>query len=89
MAIGANPGNVIGMFISRGLRIYIVGLLLGLTLMLAITSLIEPLLYETSVVAIPLYIASALVLTIAVLIAMYLPARKASGMSPAEALHCE
>lgn len=89
MAIGANPNNVMAMFISQGLKIYVAGLLMGLALMVGVTPLIEPLLYETSAVDIHIYVASTLVLTVAVLIAMYLPARKASVMSPSEALHCE
>jgi ABC-type antimicrobial peptide transport system permease subunit len=89
MAIGANPNNVMAMFISQSLKIYLFGLLLGLALMIAAAPFIEPLLYETSAMDIRIYLGSAFVLSLAVLIAMYLPAKKASVMSPAEALHCE
>jgi predicted permease len=89
MAIGANAGHIVSMFIAQGFRVYLVGLALGLVLLLAGAPLMEPLLYETSALNFGIYLLSATVLTLAVLVAMYLPARRASMMSPTEALHAE
>jgi ABC-type antimicrobial peptide transport system permease subunit len=89
MAIGATPANIVSMFIAEGIKVYLVGLLLGLILLLTGAPLIEPLLYQISALNIGIYLLSAAVLTLAVLIAMYLPAKRASVMSPREALHAE
>ncbi|HWK54039.1 MAG TPA: FtsX-like permease family protein, partial [Hyphomicrobiales bacterium] len=89
MAIGANPGDIVRMFLSQGLKVYASGLLLGLTMLLLGAPLMAPLLYATSPLSPAVYFASALVLTLAVLVAMYLPARRASGLSPVAALHFE
>jgi predicted permease len=89
MAIGATPFNIVSMFITQGFKVYLVGLTFGLILLLAGAPLIEPMLYEISVLNVGIYLLSAAVLTLAVLIAMYLPAKKASAMSPREALHAE
>jgi putative ABC transport system permease protein len=89
MAIGATPFNIVSMFITQGFKVYFVGLTFGLMLLLAGAPLIEPMLYEISVLNVGIYLLSAAVLTLAVLIAMYLPAKKASAMSPREALHAE
>jgi predicted permease len=89
MATGASPGNILNLFLIDGLKVYLAGLLLGLALMLAGAPLIEPFLYETAAMDLGIYLASTLVLTLAVLIALYLPARQASRMSPTAALHFE
>jgi ABC-type antimicrobial peptide transport system permease subunit len=89
MAIGATPANIVSMFIAQGIKVYLVGLVLGLILLLAGAPLLEPMLYQISALNVGVYLLSAAVLTLAVLVAMYLPAKRASAMSPREALHAE
>jgi ABC-type antimicrobial peptide transport system permease subunit len=89
MAIGANPANIVTMFVKQGLKVYACGLLLGLGLMLFTAPLLEPLLYQTAIFHTGIYVANIVLLTFAVLLAMYLPARRAALMSPVTALHCE
>lgn len=89
MAVGANPGMVMGMFVFQGLKIYVCGLTLGLALTLSAAPLLEPLLYQTSVFNPGVYAAVILLLTLTVLLAIWLPARKAGTMSPVAALHDE
>jgi predicted permease len=89
MAVGANPGNIQRMFVVQGLQTYAAGLLLGIAVMFIAAPALEPLLYQTSIAAPDVYLASTLVLTLAVVLAMYLPARRAGALSPAKALHCE
>jgi predicted permease len=89
MAIGASPMQIRNLFIREGTLVYLAGLLAGLALMLLAARFLAPLLYETSAFAPAIYTASAAVLTCAVIVALYVPARTASKMSPAEALHCE
>lgn len=89
MAIGATPANIIGMFIANGLKVYLAGLLLGLALMGVVAPLLAPLLYQTAALNLGVYLLSASVLTLAVLSAIYVPARKAGALSPVAALHFE
>jgi ABC-type antimicrobial peptide transport system permease subunit len=69
------------------LKIYLAGLLLGVILMLAGASILEPLLYETAAIDATVYLSSALALTLTVFIAIWLAARKAGLMNPMTALH--
>jgi len=89
MAIGATPARVVRLFVADGLKVYATGLLLGLALMVLAAPFLEPLLYQTSVMDVGVYLLSTLVLTLAVLGAIYLPASKAGAMSPVAALHGE
>jgi putative ABC transport system permease protein len=87
MAVGANPHTILRMFMLQGLHSHVWGLLLGLLLMLGTASLLEPLLYRTAGFDSSAYFASALVLSISVLLAVYLPAVRASALDPVAALH--
>jgi ABC-type antimicrobial peptide transport system permease subunit len=89
MAIGASPLAVVRMFMAGGLKLYLAGLLLGLVLMLAMAPFLDPLLYETRTMDAGIYLLSACALALAVLGAIYLPARKAGALNPTEALHAE
>jgi predicted permease len=89
MAVGANPANIRRLFLAQGLKIYLAGLLAGAVLMIFIAPLLKPLLYQVNAADFRVYLTVVALLTLAVLGAIYLPARKASVMSPAEALHCE
>src|SRR5690606_7821885 len=89
MAIGATPTGVTRLFVVDGLKVYLAGVLLGMALMLTATPFLEPLLYQTAATDISVYLLSTLVLTLAVLVAVYLPASRAGAMSPAAALHGE
>lgn len=87
MAIGATPTDITGTFVVEVLKIYIGGLLLGLGVMLLAAASLDALLYQTSAMDVGVYLLSALVLTIAVLAAVYFPSSKAGALSPLNALH--
>lgn len=89
MAVGANPGKITRMFVTQGLKTYGCGLAFGLLLTLLAAPLLKPLLYQTSVFDPGIYAAVVLLLTLVVLLAIYLPARKAGALHPMEALHAE
>lgn len=89
MAIGATPTRVSRLFIMQGVKTCLLGLALGVLLMLALAPLLEPLLYDTAASSAALYLACAIVLMLAIAIALYVPASKASRMSPIAALHAE
>lgn len=86
LALGAQRSNVLGLMIGRAMRIVSVGIALGLVSALALHRTIESLLFETAATEPGLYAAAALGLTAVALIASYLPARRASRLSPTIAL---
>jgi predicted permease len=88
-AVGATPRNILWLFMRQGLSSHLWGLLLGLLLMLGIALMLEPLLYQTTGFDMSAYFASALVLSMTVLVAVYLPAARASVLDPVVALHHE
>ncbi len=89
MAVGASPRHVVQLFLLQGLRLHAAGLALGLLLMLLAASALGGFLYQTSPLYAPVYVAIVLLLTLTVLGAMYLPARRAGALDPAHALHHE
>jgi putative ABC transport system permease protein len=73
----------------QGLKLVLIGMLLGLSGALALTRLLRGFLYEISALD-PLTFASALVLlTIVSVLACWLPAWRASKVDPMEALRHE
>jgi ABC-type antimicrobial peptide transport system permease subunit len=89
MALGADRGQVLGMMIRGGMTTIVAGLGLGLVLSLVFMRLIKGLLYGTQTTD-PLALGgAALLLTAAALMAIFIPARRATRVNPVEALRYE
>jgi putative ABC transport system permease protein len=89
MALGAQPKRVLNWVVSRGLRLAIYGLLLGLPLTFALAQQLQNLLYGISPYdPITFVLVSALLLLIAAC-ASFLPAKRATGVDPMIALRYE
>jgi ABC-type antimicrobial peptide transport system permease subunit len=89
MALGAEPGDVLRLVISRGLLLTTIGIVLGGVVALTMTRLMGNLLYKVSPRD-PLAFGSALaVLVIASVAACYLPAMRATRTNPMQALRGE
>jgi predicted permease len=86
LALGATGADIVRLLLSRGARIAVLGLGVGLPLAMTTARLVEGLLFEVSPWRATPWIAVPLLLTAAVLAANYLPARRASRTDPAEAL---
>ena len=87
MALGATPSNVWRFVVQRGLRPIVAGLVVGMGLALATTTVLEEQLYGvTARDPATLVAVGGLLLAIA-LVAMYLPARRAMRVSPIVALN--
>jgi len=89
MALGAQRGQVRGMFVRHGLVLTSIGVACGLAGALALTRLMTSFLFEVSPVDPITYGAVSAGLAIAALLASYLPARRATSVDPVDALRAE
>ena len=89
MALGAEPGAVQRMVLREGLAMTFAGLALGAGLGCAIGQACAGLLYEVSPFDPVTFVLAPLVLTIVATIACWLPARRATRISPMDALRAE
>src|SRR5213082_2555740 len=86
MALGATVRDLLRLVLSRGLRLTIVGVVIGASAALLLTRLMGNLLYKVSPRD-PIAFGAALIILIAVaLIACFLPARRATRIDPVRAL---
>ncbi|MEX2285298.1 MAG: ADOP family duplicated permease [Gemmatimonadota bacterium] len=86
LALGASERSIALLVVRRGTLLASIGIATGLALALALGSLVQPLLFETSA-SDPLVLLSVVILLEAVaLFAAWLPARRATAVSPTETL---
>ena len=89
MALGANRSQVLGMIMRSGMTTIAIGLAVGVVLSLALTRLMSGLLFAVHA-SDPLALAgAALVLVLAALVAIFIPARRATKVNPMSALRYE
>jgi ABC-type antimicrobial peptide transport system permease subunit len=87
MAIGASPGNVVGMVVRQGAMLAAAGVALGLVGAAAAARAVQSLLFVDARGFDPATFAvSASILVVAALLASYIPARRAARVSPVSAL---
>jgi predicted permease len=86
LAIGADPSQVLGMILRQGLGLAAVGIAAGLLGAFALTRLMEGLLYEVRPTDPITFVAVAAGLLLIALLASFLPARRATRVSPIIAL---
>ena len=86
MALGASTGRVQRQVLAGTLRLALAGLLVGTLTALAVARLITSLLFDVSSWDLPTYLGMALALLLVAAISGYIPARRASGVNPMEAL---
>nr|HEV7954361.1 FtsX-like permease family protein [Candidatus Acidoferrales bacterium] len=89
MALGAQPHDVLRLVLAQGLKLALAGTVIGITVALALSSVVRQLLFGVRP-ADPFTIACvALILTIVALVACWLPAFRASRIEPTQALRIE
>jgi len=89
MALGANRSQVLGLIMRSGMTTIAIGLILGVVLSLALTRLMSGLLFSVHA-SDPLALAgAAFVLVLAALVAIFIPARRATKVNPMSALRYE
>ena len=89
MALGAGRGAVLGLVLREGLVIITAGLIVGLAGALALTRLLQALLFGVSPTDPLTFVVVAAVLTVVALVATFLPARRAARVDPLPALRTE
>lgn len=86
LAIGADRSQVLGLVLWQGLSLAAVGIVVGLIGALALTRLMQGLLYEVRPNDPMTFVAVAAALLLVALVASFLPARRATKVSPTIAL---
>jgi predicted permease len=89
MALGASQSDVLRDVLERGLRLTVIGLLLGLAGALAATRVLSSLLFGVQSTDALTFTAVSLILLTVALFASYLPARRATRVDPIVALRYE
>jgi putative ABC transport system permease protein len=89
VALGAARGQILWLSLRGGIRLTVLGLALGVACALSLTRLMASMLYGVSPWDPGVLVITGAVLTGAVVVAAYLPARRASGTDPASVLRME
>ncbi len=89
MALGATPTAVQTMILGEGLRLTLVGISIGLVVAFAATRLIQQMLFDVATYDPLIYAGISLLLCAVAALACWLPARRATRVSPVEALRAE
>jgi macrolide transport system ATP-binding/permease protein len=89
LALGAQPGDVLGMVIRQGMFLTSIGVAIGLGAAFALIRVVMNIFYGVSTTDPSTFIAIALLLMFVALFACYLPARRATKVDPIVALRCE
>lgn len=89
MALGATRANILRLIANDGLRMVLVGLVVGLATALAVSRMLKTLLFRVSVYDPLTYIAVPLLLLAVALVAVLIPARAGTRVQPAITLRAE
>jgi putative ABC transport system permease protein len=89
MALGAGAGDVLRLVLMRGLKLVVSGMAIGIAGALALTRVMESLLFEVSSTDPLMFAIISTVLTVVGMMSCFLPAYKAVRIDPMIALRCE
>jgi predicted permease len=89
MALGAQPGQVRGMILRESTWLAGPGIVVGVSAALLLTRLVKSMLYGIQPYDPPTIVGGVLILLVVALAASWIPARRAAGVQPMEALRHE
>jgi predicted permease len=89
MALGATARDVFKLIVGRGMKLTIFGIVVGVAGAIALTRLMHGLLFNTSATDPFVFIVISILLSLAALLACYIPARRAARVDPLIALRYE
>ena len=89
LALGAQPGDIVALVMKQGLLLTLLGMALGLAGAVALTRLLERLLYGVSATDLLTFVSVAALLLAVAMLACWIPARRAAKVDPMIALRQE
>jgi ABC-type antimicrobial peptide transport system permease subunit len=89
LALGAQRSDVLSLILGQGIKLTLIGVIIGLFAAWGVTRLLTRLLYGVSATDPFIFGSIALLLTVVAMFACYLPARRATKIDPIIALRCE
>ena len=89
MALGARPGDVLGMVLREGAMLSAAGVALGLPLAALLGVLLSSLLYDVKPLDPVVFLSAPAALALAALVATLIPARRATRVTPLTALRAD
>ena len=89
MALGAHQRRVLGLVVRSGLRLAVIGIVIGLPIAFGLTRLMGGLLYGIGASDPRVFGSIAVLLALVAILASYMPARRATHIDPIEALRYE
>ena len=89
VALGATPRTVKRMFVYRGMILAGIGIVFGAVVAAGVTRLMSSLLFGVTPLDAATFVAAAAFLTMAALLASYIPARRAATIDPMQSLRAD
>jgi len=89
VALGASWSDVLRLILKQGIALATIGVVVGIAAALALTRLMSSLLFQVGTTDLLTFVSVAGTLVVVVLLACYVPARRATKVDPLEALRSE
>jgi predicted permease len=89
LALGATRADVLRLILRRGILLTVLGLVIGLGMAFGVTRFLQSLLLGVSSTDVLTFVGVALLLSVVVLVACFIPARRAMRVDPMQALRYE